>query len=62
MISQYSIQHIHREQIKNSNSINKILVQYSKLLAEQGCFLTALNYIKETNDVIITKNLPKDLI
>jgi hypothetical protein len=52
-ILQYSIRNIHGEKIEESNSFNRILSQYSKLLAEQGCFLTALNYIKDSNDVII---------
>jgi hypothetical protein len=52
-ILQYSIRNIHGEKIEESNSFNRILSQYSKLLAEQGCFLTALNYIKDSHDVII---------
>lgn len=53
MILQYSIQNVHREyrQANAKNSLNKILAQYSKLLAEQGCYLSALNYIKDSTDV-----------
>ena len=54
MILQYSIKNIHREKVEESSMFNKVLSQYSQLLAEQGCFLTALNYIKDSHDVRVT--------
>jgi hypothetical protein len=38
----------------NMPSLSKFyskLIEYAKLLADQGCFLNAFNYLKDLNDV-----------
>ena len=36
------------------SKLNAKLVQYAKLLADQGCFISAYNYINDSNDVTTT--------
>jgi hypothetical protein len=50
VILRYSHQYTNNTEL-NSEIMNDRLVEYAKLLAEQGCFLTAYNYIKDKNDV-----------
>ncbi len=40
------------ESTQSPSKLNSKLVEYAKLLADQGCFLNAYNYIKDSNDVI----------
>jgi hypothetical protein len=44
----YSIKTV---QNQNLTLLNQKLIEYAKLLAEQGCFITAFNYLKDRNDV-----------
>ena len=49
----YSIKSLNNQ---NLTLLNEKLIEYAKLLAEQGCFITAFNYLKDRNDVSQQKN------
>ena len=38
------------DQNQSLQNLNSKLVKYAKLLADQGCFLNAYNYISDSND------------
>jgi hypothetical protein len=56
MVLRYSFQNYHPELTKRNDQmqsfakLNTKLVQYAKLLADQGCFLNAYSYINDSND------------
>ena len=57
MILRYSLQNTHSEatrkidQTQSYVKLNRKLIEYAKLLADQGCFLNALSYVNDSNDV-----------
>ena len=64
MVLRYSFQNHHPEltrrndQMQSFAKLNTKLVQYAKLLADQGCFLNAYSYINDSNDssVLVMKD------
>ena len=41
------------DQSQSLHKLNSKLVKYAKLLADQGCFVNAYNYINDSNDVSV---------
>ena len=55
MTLKYCFQNVHpelnNELLQSMTKLNSKLVEYAKLLADQGCFINAYSYLNDSNDV-----------